>query len=56
MKVEVIEYRRYGQGPLVRDILIAQAHPEDRKKGPVRVFKADAVARFGAIHVSFLSF
>lgn len=53
VEIDVVSFRRFGKGPILREILIRQAHKEDERMGPVKVWKADAVARHGAIHVSF---
>lgn len=53
LSVKVVEYQRFGKGPIVREIAIAQNHhPEEEHSSPVKVWKADGVARGGAIHVS----
>lgn len=56
--VDVVSYKSLGgRGPIRRDIIVRPHEVEDRPDAssmdasPVRVYKADLVARHGAIHV-----
>lgn len=51
LTVDVVSYRRFGSGPVRREVLVKQPRDEHHNQvAPVSVYKADGVARGGAIH------